>query len=132
MEQSKKQELVEQAIQAAGRAYAPYSKFHVGAAVLDENGKVFLGCNVENVSYGLTCCAERVALFKCVSEAGGKVSAMALFSPDHTDPITPCGACRQVINELAPDAIILMGAKDGSFVETTSAELLPGAFAFDD
>ena len=130
MDQKKKEDLVKRAVEAAKKAYAPYSNFHVGAAVLDENGKIFTGCNVENASYGLTCCAERVALFKCVSEGGGRVAAIALYSPDHNEPITPCGACRQVIMELAPDAQIFMASKDGKFVETTPADLLPGAFAF--
>jgi len=132
MDQKQKQELVNRAVGAAECAYAPYSNFHVGAVVLDDSGTLFTGCNVENVSYGLTCCAERVALFKCISEGGGVVVAMALFSPDHKEPISPCGACRQVIMELAPGGLILMAGSNGSFVETTPAELLPGAFSFDE
>lgn len=131
MDSRQKEQLVTEAREGAKMAYAPYSNFHVGAAVLLEDGRVFRGCNVENASYGLTCCAERNALFKCISEGGGKVVAIALHSPDHKDYITPCGACRQVIMELAPDALILMADSEGRFTETTPADLLPGAFAFE-
>ena len=130
MDQVMKEKLVEAAREAAARAYAPYSDFHVGAALLLDDGRVFSGCNVENASYGLTCCAERVALFKWVSEGGGKVRAMALISPDHESYISPCGACRQVIMELAPDALILMADRNGAWQETSPAALLPGSFTF--
>lgn len=123
-----KHDLVAAARAAADAAYAPYSDFHVGAAVLDADGKLYTGCNVENASYGLTCCAERVALFRAKAEAAAPIAALAVISPDNEDPIAPCGACRQVMAELAPDALLLLAAADGEFVERTVDELLPGAF----
>ena len=126
------EELLAAAREAAGRAYAPYSHFRVGAAVRDGAGRVFVGCNVENASYGLTMCAERTAIFAAVA-AGAKrpLAALALTCAD-ADPeqgilgCSPCGACRQVMAEhLAADAPILI---DGDGVYRVP-ELLPHAFA---
>lgn len=122
------QSLVQDALQAARQAHAPYSNFHVGAVVVDKSGKHYTGCNVENASFGLTCCAERVALFKAVSEGTEEIVALAVASPDHAGPLPPCGACRQVIMELAPQAKVYLGAGDGGYDETSPRELLPGAF----
>src|SRR5471030_2539074 len=88
--------LEQAARRAAGAAYAPYSKFRVGAAVLTGSGKIFTGCNVENASYGLCNCAERTAIFSAVTAGERKIKAVAIYTPTAT-PITPCGACRQVI-----------------------------------
>ncbi len=130
MNAKEKKCLIGLAKSVADKSYAKYSNFHVGVAVLDENGEVYTGCNVENISYGLTCCAERVALFKAVSEGAGKIVGMALFSPDLATRISPCGACRQVMAELAPQATVLMADKDGDFIEKTVSELLPLGFKF--
>src|ERR1700758_1488783 len=98
---------------ATKRAYAPYSNFRVGAAVLTKNGKIFSGCNVENASYGMTNCAERTAIFAAVAELGPKleIRAVAVVN-DHDVPCAPCGACRQGIYEFGPDAMVFFqGAK---------------------
>ena len=111
------------------RAYAPYSKFHVGAAILTADGKVFTGCNVENASYGLTICAERNAIFAAVATSGGKpvITAVAVA----TDPevaCSPCGACRQVIAEFGKDAVVYYKGPDG-IKELSMTELLPDCFS---
>ncbi len=130
MDESDKINLIAVAKAAANNAYAKYSHFHVGAAALDENGKIYKGCNVENISYGLTCCAERVSLFKAISEGAGKIIGMALFSPDLEISISPCGACRQVMAELAPEATVLMADTQGKFLEKSVQDLLPLGFKF--
>ena len=120
--------LIAAARAAAQHAHAPYSHFHVGAAVLLHSGEVFTGCNVENASYGLTNCAERTAIFSAVA-AKGKISlqAVAAFVASGT-ACSPCGACRQVIAEFAqPGTLILYQGVDG-VVETTIADLLPDSF----
>jgi len=110
---------------ARDRAYAPYSCFPVGAAVRTEAGKVYSGCNVENASSGLTVCAERVAIWKAVSEGARKLVALALV----TEPgATPCGACRQVMQEFAGDLPILVADTSGQAWFTSLARLLPDAF----
>jgi cytidine deaminase len=124
--------LVEKAIEAREKAYVPYSKFKVGAALLTENDQVFLGCNVENASYGLTNCAERTAIFKAVSEGAKKIKAIAVVG--ETDgPISPCGACRQVIAEFCDeDTKIILANIKGDIAETTIREILPGYFSSKD
>lgn len=120
--------LVEAAVAARARAYAPYSRFRVGAAILTDTGAVVPGCNVENVSYGLTNCAERVAIGAMVAQAAGRPVAIAVIS-DAPAPITPCGACRQVLAEFAPEARVLCCSADGSQrVVRAVADFLPGAF----
>lgn len=112
------------------RAYAPYSKFRVGAAVLTEAGAIYSGCNVENASYGLTNCAERTAIFTAVAAEGSRmrIRAVAVWSnPDQ--PCSPCGACRQVIFELGPNAIVLFQGQKG-VQEVRASELLPFGFGF--
>ena len=109
-------------------AHAPYSKFHVGAAILLTNGKVFSGCNVENASYGMTNCAERTAIFSAVAQLGPKIEIRAVsVVNDRGVPCSPCGACRQVIYEFGPDAtIFFQGAKGPKQAHIT--ELLPEGF----
>jgi len=121
------EELINLAIEARKNAYCPYSKFPVGAALLCADGSVYTGVNVENASYGLTMCAERVAIFKAVSE--GKRDFVKLAVVCAGKPCSPCGACRQVIYEHAPDIEILMGNPGGNFVRTTIRDLLPEAFS---
>jgi len=125
-------QLVNEAIEARNFAYAPYSKFKVGAAILTANQKVYSGCNVENASYGLTNCAERTAIFKAVSEGESKVEAIAIVA-DTDGPVSPCGACRQVIAEFCDEKsqIILANLK-GDVEITTIDKLLPGFFASSD
>jgi cytidine deaminase len=109
-------------------AHAPYSKFRVGAAVLLSNGKIFLGCNVENASYGMTNCAERTAIFSAVAQLGPKIEIRAVtVVNDQGVPCSPCGACRQVIYEFGPDAIIFFTAANGPKQAHITA-LLPEGF----
>jgi cytidine deaminase len=118
------EELIAQAQAARERAYVPYSRFAVGAALLARDGRVFTGCNVENASYGLTVCAERVAVFKAVSEGVRDFAAIAVVSATGA---TPCGACRQVLVEFGVSQVIVARA-DGSYTVFTLDELMPHAF----
>ena len=120
-------ELLAEAREAREMAYAPYSKFHVGAAVRTEDGRIFRGCNVENASYGLTLCAERVALGSAVAAGAGKVEAVAVVLPDGLRA-TPCGACRQWLLEFNPQMRVVLAGPDDSVEVTTAAALLPGGF----
>lgn len=129
-----KQQLVGWALEAREKAYVPYSHFKVGSALLDADGQVHQGCNVENAAYGPTNCAERTALFRAIAD--GKIPrtfrAIAVIG-DTPNPITPCGVCRQVLIELcAPDMPVYMANLQGVITETTVAELLPGAFTQND
>ncbi|MGO9086396.1 MAG: cytidine deaminase [Candidatus Sulfotelmatobacter sp.] len=109
-------------------AHAPYSNFHVGAAILLTNGKVFSGCNVENASYGMTNCAERTAIFSAVAQLGPKIEIRAVaVTNDHGAACSPCGACRQVIYEFGPNATIFFRGKDGPR-QAHITELLPEGF----
>ncbi|WP_174819900.1 cytidine deaminase [Paenibacillus koleovorans] len=122
--------LISHAIEAARRAYAPYSNFRVGAALLDDQGHIHYGCNVENAAYGPTNCAERTALFRAIADGNAPKSfkAMAVVG-DTPGPISPCGICRQVISELcAPDMPVILANTAGTYAVTNIAELLPGAF----
>lgn len=117
------------------RAYAPYSRYHVGAALLDDAGRVHAGCNVENASYGLTICAERGAVMKMVSEGGRRILAIVVVTGGD-EAGSPCGACRQVLAELAGDAPVRMLAVDDAGRETDLVDssvdaLLPRAFRGD-
>lgn len=120
--------LIEKANEMLDYAYVPYSNFPVGAAILSKTGEIFTGCNVENSSYGLSNCAERTAIFKAVSEGSQEFDKMVITG--NTDgPISPCGACRQVISEFcAPDMPVILTNVDGNTEETTVGALLPGAF----
>jgi len=121
-----RQKLVETAIQARHWAYAPYSNYAVGAAVLTESGKIYDGVNVENAAYPVGICAERVALFKAVSEGERNFQAMAVVT---LNAGTPCGACRQVMAEFGVDMLVLVADENGSVLtEWSVADLLPGAF----
>ena len=121
--------LILQAKLARERAYAPYSKFKVGAALLTKRGKIYLGCNIENAAYGLSNCAERTALFKAYS-AGEKDFAMLAIVAATERPVPPCGACRQVLWELCfPEMPVILTNLKGDIRETTVQELLPGAFS---
>jgi cytidine deaminase len=122
------EELVELARQARQSARAPYSNFKVGAAVESLDGSVFTGCNIENSSYGLTLCAERVAIVKAVSEGAKDFARIAVIADTHS-PIPPCGACRQVILELCGGEICVVMANLRGQIETrTLGELLPSPF----
>lgn len=125
-------QLIDEAIAASKQAHVPYSHFHVGAALLTTDGKIYRGCNIENASYGLTNCAERTAIFKAVSEGDKQFSAIAVVG-DTDGPISPCGACRQVLAEFCDDhtQIILANLK-GDFVITNINEILPGYFSSKD
>lgn len=122
------EELIEAARRVRELAYAPYSKFAVGAVVEAADGAIFTGCNVENASYGLTLCAERVALGKAISE-GARELVRVVVTADTSSPVPPCGACRQLIIELAGPAteVVLTNLK-GDRQVTTAAALLPSAF----
>ena len=121
-------DLVASAVEARNLAYAPYSGYKVGAAVLTESGRIFTGANVENASYGLTICAERVAATKAVSSGESKVSAIAVVAEGGA---SMCGACRQVIYEFGPAAKVYLAQPGGAYRETTMEVLLPGAFRKD-
>lgn len=114
-----------------GRAHAPYSNFPVAAAVLDEQGRVHLGVNVENASFGLTTCAERVAIGTAIAAGAKRIRALGVTAA-RLHPITPCGACRQVLLEFADAAApVASDAEDGRLVVRTAGELLPGSFVFE-
>ncbi|HXS03008.1 MAG TPA: cytidine deaminase [Rhodanobacter sp.] len=123
-------DLLDLARHAREQAYAPYSHFHVGAAVLTRDGRRFGGCNVENAAYGLCNCAERTALFSAIA-AGcrpGDFVALAVVA-DTPQPVSPCGACRQVMSELCDDAMpVLLASLHGDVQTTSVAALLPGSF----
>lgn len=120
--------LVAAASKVRENAYAPYSKFKVGAALICEDGSIYTGCNVENASYGLTCCAERSAIFKAVAAGNRAIKAIAI-SLDSPDPPAPCGACRQVIFEFGPDIDVVMSAASTGKVDVLKiTDLLPRAF----
>ncbi|HEY5078296.1 MAG TPA: cytidine deaminase [Opitutaceae bacterium] len=112
---------------AAGRAYSPYSHFPVGAAVAGGSGKIFSGCNVENASFGLCNCAERTAIFSAIAAGERSIKAVAVYTPTPL-PTAPCGACRQVINEFGPDALVISICDSKSRIDTRLGALLPAAF----
>jgi cytidine deaminase len=119
-------ELHDLAKRAAEASYSPYSRFRVGAALLCEDGTVFTGTNVENRSFGLTICAERSALVAAVSAGKRRFSALAVATPDSAGPVSPCGACRQVISEfMEPGAKVRFGGADGKIVDSEVGELFP-------
>lgn len=121
-------QLMEEARQAREQAYVPYSTFQVGAALLMKDGTIFRGANIENASFGLTNCAERTALFKAYSEGNREVQAVAVIA-DTKEPVSPCGACRQVMMELCgPNVPVYLGNLGGKIDITSVAKLLPGAF----
>ncbi len=124
--------LVELAVEAAGNAYAPYSGFCVGAALLTESGKVYCGCNIENSSFGATSCAERTAFFKAISEGERKFLRLAIVGgkeEDYSMPCVPCGICRQVISEFCDGNFQIVLLKDDEVIVYTLEELLPMSFS---
>lgn len=121
--------LVMQAREVREHAFAPYSKFQVGAAVLSESGRIYVGCNVENATYGATICAERAAVCAMVAAGETRLTAVAVFS-DASPPATPCGICRQVLSEFAEDAVVVV-ATEQTQRSFSLAQLLPEKFAFD-
>jgi len=122
--------LIQQAIYARQWAYAPYSEYEVGAAVLTDSGKIYDGVNIENAVYPLTMCAERVAMFKAVSQGEKSFTAIAVVTSNGG---TPCGSCRQVMAEFGKDTVVLVADSHGKLVnEYTVADLLPDAFSEED
>lgn len=113
--------------QAAKASYSPYSRFPVGAAILCSSGKVFTGCNVENASYGLCNCAERTAIFTAAAAGERSVQAVVVYTPTAI-PSSPCGACRQVINEFGPEALVISICDGPDRIDSTLEALLPSAF----
>jgi cytidine deaminase len=123
-----RERLLKAACAAMKNAYAPYSKFKVGAAILTTSGKIFGGCNVENASYGLTNCAERTAIFSAVAQLGPKIEIRAVAITNSQDAsCSPCGACRQVIYEFGPEAAVIFKGAAG-WREFSASELLPEGF----
>lgn len=119
--------LVQKAIEARKQSYSPYSKFAVGAALEAEDGTVILGCNVENASYGLCICAERVALTKAVSQGIKKFKRLAVVA-DTPGPVAPCGMCRQMLTEFSPELEVILSNLKGQTETVLLSELLPKAF----
>ena len=119
--------LIAVARSAREKAFAPFSKFQVGAALEAEDGTIVFGCNVESASYGLTMCAERVAIFKGVSEGHRRFTRVAIVTAAET-PTPPCGACRQLLWEFAPDAEVICANLEGKIARYTVRELIPAAF----
>jgi cytidine deaminase len=129
MKEWSRDELVAQAIQARERAYAPYSSYKVGAALLGESGRVYTGCNVENAVYPMCICAERTAVAKAVSEGERSFVALAVATENGG---SPCGSCRQVLREFGKNTLVLIADVEGNYREATIAELLPDSFSAQD
>ena len=123
------EELLQAARRARDAAYAPYSNFKVGAAVRASDGRIFVGSNIENASYGLSVCAERVAIFNAASEGARAITELAVVT-DAIEPAPPCGACRQVLAEFAVDTQVAMGNLDGKVTLSSLAALFPKPFKF--
>lgn len=132
MEVSKlnKSELITKALEVQKMAYVPYSNFHVGAALLTEDNKLYTGCNIEISSYSPTLCAERTAIFKAISEGHRKIKTIAIVGD--ANPTFPCGVCRQVIREFGKDATVIIANSEDDYKEYTLDELLPHSFGPED
>lgn len=126
----KNEELIKMAFKAQKLAYVPYSKFHVGAALITEDDNVYTGCNIEIASYSPTICAERTAIFKAISEGHKKIKKIAIVGD--ANPTFPCGVCRQVIREFGSDAIVIIANSPEEYKEYTIDELLPNSFGPED
>lgn len=125
----KEKELLNEALKAREFAYVPYSKFKVGAALISKDGQIFHGCNIENASYSMTNCAERTALFKAYSDGITEFDTLVVTA-DTEGPVSPCGACRQVISELCDaDMEVILTNLKGDVQRITVKDLLPGAFS---
>ncbi len=122
------EELIGHAKQARERAYAPYSDFKVGAALLTSDGRVFTGCNVENSSYGDAICAEKVAVIKAIAEGASDFSQLVVVT-DSDEPASPCGSCRQILFEFCPDLLVIMENLAGKRLKMRIGDLLPYAFS---
>lgn len=122
------QQLAQRAIKNREKAYVPYSHYAVGAGLRDENGSLYDGCNVEGASYGVTICAERTALVKAVSEGARKFTHIAVAGSGEDDPAWPCGICRQLLYEFAPDLTVIVALPDGRTQIKQLHQLLPHAF----
>ncbi|HEQ3966484.1 TPA: cytidine deaminase [Streptococcus pyogenes] len=121
-------DLVSCAVQASEYAYVPYSHFPVGAALKTKDGTIYTGCNIENVSFGLTNCGERTAIFKAISDGHKELVEIAIYG-ETMQPVSPCGACRQVMAEFFdPSSLVTLIAKNGQTVEMTAGDLLPYSF----
>lgn len=123
--------LIKAAAGARAHAYAPYSNFQVGAAVLAEDGQIYAGCNVENASYGLTICAERAAIFAAAGAGQRRLTAVAIVT-DTATPTAPCGACRQVMREFGPDVLVVSATLGGRRIARHLSDLLPESFGPED
>lgn len=121
-----REELIAKAIEAREKAYAPYSNYRVGAALLGKSGRVYTGCNVEDAVYPLVTCAERTAVVKAVSEGEREFVALAVATENAG---SPCGSCRQVLHEFGEDIIVLISDAEGNYRETTVTDLLPDSFS---
>jgi cytidine deaminase len=128
LSESNIRELAEAAKVASTRAYCPYSRFPVGAALRVGDGRVFAGCNVENASYGLTVCAERNAIFHAISEGATEIVALVIYTPTDA-PVSPCGACRQVLFEFGKNADVVCVCAGAQRLIFKASELLPHGFA---
>lgn len=124
---SSKDSLIQEALRAREYAHAPFSHFKVGAALEDENGRVFTGCNVENATYGLTMCAERVAVFKAISEGAAKLKRVVVVANTHV-LTPPCGACRQILWEFCADAELILANTAGKQETMSIKEIFPRPF----
>lgn len=121
-------DLVSLAIDASKHAYVPYSHFPIGAALKTKDGTIYTGCNIENASFGLTNCGERTAIFKAVSDGHKELAEIAIYG-ETQEPVSPCGACRQVMAEFfEPSSLVTLIAKNGQTLETTVGDLLPYSF----
>jgi len=131
MNEEMKEKLLKSAVEAAKNAHCPYSNFRVGAAVLTKSGKIFNGGNIENVSYGATVCAERVAIWKAVSEGEKEFEAIAVIGPG-TGEAYPCAQCRQVMVEFGLDWLVISGDEEGNYMgEMSVRDLVPFPFTPD-
>lgn len=130
------EKLIEYAIKAADNSYSPYSNFKVGASLLTSDNKIFLGCNIENASYSPSCCAERVAIYKALSEGHKEFKAIAIVGGkdgNFKDFCPPCGVCRQVLKEFVNnDFKVILGNKNLEYKTYTLEELLPASFSLED
>lgn len=125
-----KKELIKKALEAQKKAYVPYSKFKVGAALVAEDGKIYTGCNIENAAYSVSICAERTAIFKAISEGNRKIKIIAVVA--NSDFTYPCGVCRQAINEFGKNATIIVAKSEDEYKEYKLDDLLPHSFGSDD
>ncbi|MCD4658208.1 MAG: cytidine deaminase [Planctomycetes bacterium] len=124
--------LIDRAIEASENSHSPYSHFKVGAALKTKTGNIYTGCNIENASFGLTICAERVAIFKAMSEGERDFTAIAVYADTGDNLLSPCGACRQIISEFCPNAEVIMCNRKKEYKIMTPAALLPFSFGDSD